>query len=1143
MKQLSVDTAALSATRKLPLEAAPGREFQFKLRRIQTYRWGTFDDLQDIEISEKGHLILGPSGSGKSTLLDGHASLIVPQSAQKFNNAARGTSRANADRNWASYVRGAYANRTDEDTNEKVKKFLREGTTWSAICETYRDGTSRVLTIGQILWIKGASTANNDVRPLYFTCEREFSLRELQVLPDSDFDVRKLKAQLSDAWFVDTFPAYETRLMRLFGISSNRALRLLHKTQSAKDLDDLNKFLRESMLDDPETFEAADKMVADFKVLDGAHQAVLEARQQIAALKPAREALIEHEQFRQELLVLAEQQTFFDYFLAQWKRDLWQTHVTDLQTQLQAVADGLDDKKRREAAEKLGYERAHARTLGAGGDLLATLEGQLNTLVNERLPAAQRAEGRLLEAIGKLGWRRPNSTENFAHVQQQADEALANMSAEEDAADAVLEDAKDKRKAANARLGDVLQEVRALESRNSNMPSHLLNIRERMCKDLDLEEQELPFAGELLQVRSEDAQWTGAIERVLSGFAKSMLVEQRLYSKVAAWVNRNHLGGKLTYDRMEPRAASDGERLAADSLVRKLDVAPDHRVWLTDELRAKFDYHCVQTAEELTKTDRGVTLAGQVKRNRTQHEKDDRNSIDNPRFWLLGFSNKDKKAALASDVASLTEQIRVLEEEVTTADRKVKGVRERAKLCQAVAEAVWVECNVTGVLEEQKRLSAQIEREKQQRPELKTLQDLANSAKTLWDNAVRVRQGAEGEFTSVTTELAKAQRKLDEIPKDLLSVRVSPDQDRFLEERFLRVGRKVTVDSIDSVAREAQKGLGETQRVTTEKQKDAEQRLVVCLQKFCNQWPVAAEGLDASLASSGEFMAKLQRLEGDGIDQYVERFAKLLRDQSFQNLAVLNTLMDNERSAIKDRLDQVNQSLARSPFDENTYLELDYGDRFLPQVAEFRQQVKSVLAHSFKDDNIEEMERRFAEFNAVVKRLSGAEAEDRKWKDLVLDVRQHVQFTAIERDSEGREVERHDGGSGKSGGQRQKLATTCLAAALRYQLAGEEGDWPSYCTVVMDEAFDHTDTDFTKMVLNIFKRLGFQVIAATPVKNVMAMEAFIGGGTFVSIHNRRRSEVLPITYDLQEQRLDLPREAQELAAEEHELEAEESSGA
>jgi uncharacterized protein YPO0396 len=163
-----------------------------------------------------------------------------------------------------------------------------------------------------------------------------------------------------------------------------------------------------------------------------------------------------------------------------------------------------------------------------------------------------------------------------------------------------------------------------------------------------------------------------------------------------------------------------------------------------------------------------------------------------------------------------------------------------------------------------------------------------------------------------------------------------------------------------------------------------------------------------------------------------------------------------------------------------------------------------------------------------------------KWRSLVLDVRQHVVFSATEFDDTSIEVETYDSGAGKSGGQRQKLTTTVLAAALRYQLAGEDGVWPTYSTVVMDEAFDRADNEFTAMVMNIFKSFGFQVVAATPVKNVMALEPFIGGGTFVSIRDRKYSEALAITYVEQTGRLDLSLEAQEVLAQELTVDATEA---
>jgi uncharacterized protein YPO0396 len=141
---------------------------------------------------------------------------------------------------------------------------------------------------------------------------------------------------------------------------------------------------------------------------------------------------------------------------------------------------------------------------------------------------------------------------------------------------------------------------------------------------------------------------------------------------------------------------------------------------------------------------------------------------------------------------------------------------------------------------------------------------------------------------------------------------------------------------------------------------------------------------------------------------------------------------------------------------------------------------------------------------------------------LVLDVRQHVEFVARELDSCDIEVEIYRSGAGKSGGQRQKLAATCLAAALRYQLGGQDRALPSFSTVVLDEAFDKADAEFTTMAMNIFKTFGFQMIVATPLKSVMTLERFIGGACFVHIRDRKHSVSMMIEYDTEQQRLKLP---------------------
>src|SRR5690606_1439579 len=166
----------------------------------------------------------------------------------------------------------------------------------------------------------------------------------------------------------------------------------------------------------------------------------------------------------------------------------------------------------------------------------------------------------------------------------------------------------------------------------------------------------------------------------------------------------------------------------------------------------------------------------------------------------------------------------------------------------------------------------------------------------------------------------------------------------------------------------------------------------------------------------------------------------------------------------------------------------------------------------------------------LVERLGSAEPELRRWRESVLDVRQHMEFIGREVDAQGIEIEVYRSGAGKSGGQRQKLATTCLAAALCYQLGGNESGVPMYGPVVLDEAFDKADNEFTTLAMNIFVNFGFQMIVATPLKSVMPLEPFIGGACFVDITDRCRSGVLLIEYDNDRQRLKLPESTREHVA-------------
>ena len=78
---------------------------------------------------------------------------------------------------------------------------------------------------------------------------------------------------------------------------------------------------------------------------------------------------------------------------------------------------------------------------------------------------------------------------------------------------------------------------------------------------------------------------------------------------------------------------------------------------------------------------------------------------------------------------------------------------------------------------------------------------------------------------------------------------------------------------------------------------------------------------------------------------------------------------------------------------------------------------------------------------------------------------------------------------------------------------------PTYAPIILDEAFDKADSEFTALSMNIFRNFGFQMIVATPDKSVTTLEPFIGGACVVHIADRRYSSVLSIPYDDANQQL------------------------
>src|SRR5690606_36698886 len=110
----------------------------------------TYSGLHDVPISERGFLFEGRSGARKSTLLDAFSALLTPARWIDFNAAAREADRSGRDRNLVTYIRGAWAEQKDGESGEIATRYLRAGTTWSALALTYRSASGQIVVLVQL---------------------------------------------------------------------------------------------------------------------------------------------------------------------------------------------------------------------------------------------------------------------------------------------------------------------------------------------------------------------------------------------------------------------------------------------------------------------------------------------------------------------------------------------------------------------------------------------------------------------------------------------------------------------------------------------------------------------------------------------------------------------------------------------------------------------------------------------------------------------------------------------------------------------------------------------------------------------------------------------------------------------------------
>jgi uncharacterized protein YPO0396 len=1075
--------------RTLAAPPAPG----YRLDQLEVFNWGTFDstagDVHAIPIRGETTLLVGQNESGKSTLVDALLTLLVRPGISRNYNVAAGAGKG--ERTERTYVRGAYERRSSDDSHRGEIKYLRGAQGYySVVLACFCNAvTEDAFTVAMILY----PTADNSVEKLYcFAPARRSIAANCAGLRSME----KLARQMQQRGFPKTTKSY-TEYFEWFRKATGvqpQAMDMFNQTVAVKDIQRLNDFIRKHMLEAKPWGDRIDELLRHFQDLSDAHRDLVRVQKQESLLLPIEEIGSDYQSRAEALRHVERLLNASEAYFNQRIVDLFSVSCEERRAELAAM-----DARKTETVSRIADAQDESRRLQneidqAGGERLRRIPDLIRT--HEVALAAKRTESiRFHEALRAIGIQQAITGESEFEAMRRR---LPVIAEEQQLA---LDAAEGRRRALILQHGDVVRslgeeeaELKALLDRRDNIPAWLGELRRGLCYELRLKEADLRFVAELIAVKPSERAWDASIEMLLRGFALTLLVPDRHYPLVSAYIERTKLrdaqgrGQRLVYHRVhETRSPATLPDWHDQSVLQKLDFRAGQPLlpWLKAELQQRFQYRCCETIEEFqAANDWALTRERHIKHGGGRHEKDDREQFTDPRRFVLGWDNQDKRRHLERGIRELRQQMEALDGQIRRFDDEQDRLRTRLAAVRT-AQGIRAFSTIDHATEEREITALQLEKQA-----LEDNSDVIRALKQRMAQAKQELRVLEERRDELTHEMGRMDQMIQTGERLVANARnvigqlhidgsFSSAAVCFPEIESLYADDPLSCDNVlgrkDAFANARRK---ERQRLTDELT-PVQERLHKAMSQYLRSFPDEKLDMTADTGCLGDFLALLGRIRAEDLPRFEQRFKERLNEKVGEEVGLLRSAFETERSEIEDRIDLLNRSLRQVKYGPSTYMRLQAQPVRDREIVDFRQSLYECVSDTF-DSSPESNEERFHRIEKLVVRLRDEEL----WRRKVTDVRNWFDFAAVEIDEvTGEERGYHEDSSGKSGGGKAKLAFTILVAAIAYQydLNTEKPNAPRFRFVVVDEMFSRIDDRNSKYALDLFAQFGLQLLIVAPL--------------------------------------------------------------
>ncbi|MFI2488713.1 ATP-binding protein [Promicromonospora kroppenstedtii] len=1078
---------------------------QWVAQTLQLVNWGGYHGHHQVRLSPGATLFSGGSGSGKSTLMDSYIALIMPHTTP-FNGASNGgvtgKPRGKEQRNILSYARGKLdEKRVDGETRVRVLRGEKEDT-WSAIAMTWADQGGATFTAVRAWYVPSSARTLENVIAVRGTCDGPFDLTALEEAARHRFDRRAVTR--TGLTCFDTDRDYTARLHTALGIGAggdgHKAVGLLGRIQAGQQITTVDALYKTMVLEEPSTFATADGAVQQFDELSATRDRMVTAQQQVRALRPIREHRAAIDDAVERLRMIEAVGQFTDQaapaalWLAGRRLDLLRASETDLQRRRARARDEATELAVRVAAAKLERDAARDLLGAAGGDRLKKAQDEVDRLEARVEPVAA-ARARFDALLADVG-AQVSDAAGFDAVVEQAHRALNDTDARAAARRRFTEAAQGEQAASDA-LEELRAELRTVGARKDNIPTDLHRARAALAEAAGLSTDELPFVGELIEVRTEFEPWRAAFNLALGGFATEMLIDVAHLKTFRTAIN-----SVPTARRIRFRGVPTGRRDEATVADRTLPARLDHRPtpftgWLKQELTDRYGYVCIDSPAQFALHRKAVTISGQTSDGgRGAHGGQGVRNV-------LGFSAARRLQELEREVAEAEQAHAAASAVLEQATAGLDSFEKQRGAYEKIVDLTWEQVDIASLRSELGRWSAIVTEVTSDNPEIgrlrRELDELEGRVTRLTeDSGVAKSRAAELEqaWERTADAVDTAQRTLDDAEADGTQVAAGHRTylaGLFADDQSADDSPAQAVERFDAALDRATARVREDQGEAQAAVGRGRSALHDVFETFKERWPNPNLGVDPD-TSYDDYERFLTDLEKNGLHELESEWRDSLLRLSGADLTKLDSDISTAVREIRDRIDPVNAILDGLDFsDEHHKLHIELRDTSSPVRARFRSDLRAVreaIANAVSDTD---RQRAYTRMAKVVDRVRRTAPE---FHDLI-DVRNHVRISAEKLTKGGAHVAVYDHIGEKSGGESQELVAFIVGAALRYQLGDAGSARPRYAPVFLDEALIKADAHFTGRAINAWRGLGFQLIIGAPNDKHSGIEPHVDAGYVV----------------------------------------------